>query len=258
MIVLARFLVPFLAPFTLGLFCVIVAYCCLWVRRYKTAQAALILGLVIFLFFGYGLLTRERLHQLERQSPPLELPNIPAALRSQIQYVVVLGNAHVSDPGIPATGQISASSMFRLIEGIRIQRQLPGSTLVISGGINQDPRPNAEVVSRVAELIGVDPVRIIREDRPRDTFEEAEILRPLLGGAPFILVTSAAHMVRALQLFRDAGMQPIAAPTDFILKSNGNLSAEHLLPSCGNLELSKRVIYEWLGELWGYLKQKSA
>ena len=258
MIAVARFIFPFLTPFTLGLACIVIAFFCLVVRWYRSARWSLTLGLAIFLFFGYGLLTRDQLYQLERQYPPLQLHNITAVLKEKIHFVVVLGNAHVSDPGIPETGQISSSSMYRLIEGIRIQHQLPGTTLVLSGGVNQDPRPNAEVVGRVAELIGVDPAGIIREDRPRDTYEEAKMLGPLLGKAPFILVTSAAHMVRAMQLFRDTGMQPIAAPTDFILKSNPALSGESLLPSCGNLGISKRVIYEWLGTLWGYLKQISA
>ena len=255
MIDIVRFLVPFLTPFIAGLFCFIIAFVCLMLRRYRPAQWLLALGLAIFLFFGYGLLTRNQLYVLERHYLPLDLQNISPAVRSRIRYVVVLGNAHVSDPGVPATGQISGSSMYRLIEGIRLQRQLAGSTLVISGGVNQDPRPNAMVVSRVAELLGVPRAAMFVENRPRDTFEEAQFLQPLLGDKPFVLVTSAAHMVRAMRLFQDVGTQPIPAPTDFILKNRTRFSGGNLLPSCGNLEISKRVIYEWLGTLWGRVKR---
>jgi len=258
MIVVARFLVPFFSPFLFGLLCFVIALFSLVLFKRKWALFSLTLGLVIFLFFGYGLFTRNQLYALERKFAPLRVQDIDSERRQQIRYVVVLGNAHVTDPGVPVTGQVSGSSLFRLVEGIRIQRQLPATKLVISGGINQDPLPNACVVGRVAQLLGVAPSAMLIEDRPRDTFEEVELLRFLLMGRPFILVTSAAHMARAMQLFRDEGLAPIAAPTDFMLKNNGNIVSERLLPSCGNLELSKRIIYEWLGELWGYLKQKTA
>ncbi len=256
MIVVARFLVPFFAPLQLGLVCILLGFFCLLIRRQKIAVAALAIGLSVLLFFGYGFFTRDRLYALERQYPPLEVQNISRELKEQIHFVVVLGSSHVSDEGIPETSQINGSSLYRLVEGVRIQRQLPQTKLVLSGGINQDPIANAVVVGRVAELIGVDPAAIIIEDRPRDTFEEAELLQPLLREKPFILVTSAAHMVRAMKLFRGIGMKPIAAPTDFILKDKQQLTGESFLPSCCNLEISKRIIYEWLGTLWGYLKKK--
>ena len=256
MIEIARFITPFFAPLSMGLLCVLLGFFCLLLRRQKTALLALTFGLGIFIFFGYGLTTRQQLHDLERQYPPLAIKQIPSEIRQKIQYVVVLGSSHTTDPGIPETGQIGGSSLYRLVEGISIQRQLPQTKLVISGGVNQNSRPNALVVSRVAELIGVNATEMIIEDRPRDTFEEAKLLQPLLVGTTFILVTSAAHMARAMKLFQDSGMKPIAAPTDFILKDNQQLTPEDILPSCGNLGISKRVIYEWLGTLWGRVKEK--
>ena len=256
MIEIARFIIPFFAPLSMGVLCVVLALLCLLLRKQKTAMLALTVGLGIFIFFGYGLTTRPQLSDLERQYPPFALQNISAEVRQQIQFVVVLGSSHTTDPGIPETGQIGGSSLYRLVEGISIHRQLPQTKLVISGGINQDPRPNALVVSRVAELIGVDTAAMIIEDRPQDTFEEAKLLQPLLTDTPFILVTSAAHMVRAMKLFQDSGMKPIAAPTDFMLKNNQQLTPGDILPSCGNLGISKRVIYEWMGTLWGLVKER--
>lgn len=256
MIEFARFLIPFLTPLSMGLFCFLAAFLCLLIRKQKTAMSALALGLGIFIFFGYGLSTRQQLYELERQYPPLIVKDIPAAVRQQVQYVVVLGCGHVTDAGVPETGQIGGASLYRLVEGIRIQRQLTRVKLVISGGINQDPQANAIVVSRVAELIGVDNDKMVVEDRPRDTFEEAKVLQPLLLDTPFILVTSAAHMVRAMKLFQDVGTNPIPAPTDFIIKNNGQLTPDNMLPSCANLGISQRIIYEWLGTLWGVVKNK--
>ena len=49
----------------------------------------------------------------------------------------------------------------------------------------------------------------------KTTFEEAYYMKKRVGNKPFILVTSAYHMPRTIKLFQKAGLNPIAAPTDF-------------------------------------------
>lgn len=251
MIAFARFAAPFLMPLPLGLIFILLGLLLLLLHLRKTAMLSLVISLGIFCFFGYGITIREQLHDLERQYPPLKVQQIPEATRQQIKFVVVLGNAHISDPGVPETGQLSTASLYRLVEGIRLHRELPDSWLIVSGGKSQeDPVANAVVVGRTAQQLGVDGGKLLIEDRPRDTLEEAKILQPLLKEAPFILVTSAAHMVRAMQIFQAEGLEPLPAPTNFILKDRQQFSSNSLLPSPFNLELSEQVVYEWLGTLW--------
>lgn len=107
---------------------------------------------------------------------------------------------------------------------------------------------NAEVVSRVAEGIGVGKERIIVENRPYDTFQEAEMLAPLLGQDEFLLVTSAIHMPRAMQIFQERGLHPIAVPTDYIIKQAPEVRPSQLFPNTRNLSLSKLLLYEWLAD----------
>jgi uncharacterized SAM-binding protein YcdF (DUF218 family) len=256
MIAIARFILPFLMPLPLGLFFVLLGLLSILFNLRKTAMLSLLISLGIFLFFGYGLTIRERLHNLERQYPPLKLQKLPEATRQQIKFVVVLGNTHISDPGVPETGQLSTASLYRLVEGIRLHRELPDSWLVVSGGISQeDPVANAAVVGRTARQLGVAGGKLIIEDRSRDTVDEARLLKPLLKDGPFILVTSAAHLARAMQIFQAQGLEPIPAPTNFILKDRQRLSSSSLLPSPFNLELSEQVVYEWLGSLWSKIKE---
>jgi uncharacterized SAM-binding protein YcdF (DUF218 family) len=257
MIAVARFITPFLAPLPLGLFFLLAALTALLLRLRQAAILSLLLSLGIFLFSGYGLVARSQLYELERRYPPFDTAKLSADERQQIQFVVVLGNnSHVSDPGLPQIGQLGTPSLYRLTEGIRIHRELPGSRLVVGGGTSQDdPRSNAAVAGQAARLLGVDSNRLVLEDRPRDTAEEAAYLKPLLGSRPFVLVTSAAHMARAVRLFQAAGLKPLAAPTDFILKDKQRRSSGDFLPSCGNLEISRQVIYEWLGNLWNWAQE---
>ena len=250
MILLARFFTPFLMPLPLVLFFILLGliFMLLWLR--KLAAAALLCSMAVLLVFGSGLPAR-RLRSLERAYPPLRLEQLAEAERQQIKFVAVLGNTHVSDPGVPETGQLGPASLYRLIEGIRLHRELPDSWLVVSGGpCPGDAAANAVLVGRTARQLGVDGGRLVIEDRPRDTAEEAKLLKPLLKDAPFILVTSAAHMPRAMRIFQNEGLRPIAAPTDFIVKDRQQLTSASLMPSAANLELSEQVIYEWLGSLW--------
>lgn len=255
MIALARFVTPFLMPLPLGLLFILLALLFIWLDRRKTAACLLLCSVAVFLLFGSGLPARSRLHTLERQYPPLQLAQMPEEQRRAIKFVVILGSGHVSDPSVPETGQLSTASLYRLVEGIRLHRELAESWLVVSGGAHsEDPLANAAVVGRTAQQLGVDGGRLVIEDRPRDTVEEARLLAPLLHGAPFILVTSAAHMDRAMKVFQSQGLQPLAAPTDFILKDRQQFSSGSLLPSSFNLGLSEQVIYECLGSLWSRLR----
>jgi uncharacterized SAM-binding protein YcdF (DUF218 family) len=250
-----RSIIPFFEPLPLGLALLIAGLGLLTVKRRKAAIVAIGTGIGILLFFGYAVFTKPVLYSLERSYAPLIVEQIAPKIRSQIRHVVVLGSGHVSDPDLPTTAQIGGSSLYRLVEGVRIYRLLPGSKLIITGGVIPDPVTNARVVGVVAHQIGV-PVRdMIVEERPSDTVEEARLLQGLLGSTPFVLVTSAAHMKRAVRIFQELGMRPMPAPTDFIIKNKPGGAIESWLPNCGNLWISQRVIYEWLGEKWTWMKQ---
>jgi uncharacterized SAM-binding protein YcdF (DUF218 family) len=187
---------------------------------------------------------------MERKYSPLDVEKISTKEKQQIRFVVVLGNANITDPGIPESNQLSSTSLYRLVEGIRIQRELPQTFLILSGGANQDSQANAVVAGRVAESLGMNESQLIIKKDPKDTAEEAKLLQPMLKEMPFILVTSAAHMERAMKLFQDTGMHPIPAPTDFLVKDNNQLTSSSFVPTLENLWLSERLIYAWGAKAW--------
>ena len=259
MIEFARFLVPFLAPLPIGVFCIFLALFFLFFGLRKMAALSLLMTLCLFIVFGYGLPARQHVEKLERKYTPLDIEKISEKEQRRIRFVVVLGSSNTTDSALPESNQLDTASLYRLVEGIRIQRQLPQTFLVFSGGANQDPQANATIAGRVAQSLGVDSGRLVMEERPRDTAEEVEMLQPMLKikdiDMPFILVTSAAHMERAMKLFQEAGMHPIAAPTDFLIKNNNQLVSSSFVPTCENLELSQRMIYEWAAEAWNFINR---
>ena len=250
MIEFLRFLVPFFAPFPIGVFCLLLALFFYILRLRKMTTLTLLISLSLFLVLGYGLPARKQLSNMERKYSPLDVGKISQKEKQQIRFVVVLGNANTTDPGIPESNQLSSTSLYRLVEGIRIQRELPQTFLILSGGASQDSQPNAVIAGKVAESLGVDKGQLIIEKSPKDTAEEAKALQALVNEMPFILVTSAAHMERAMQLFKDAGTRPIPAPTDFLIKDNNQLTSSSFVPTLENLALSERMIYAWGAKAW--------
>ena len=247
---LTRLLVELLNPLIIGILLLIASLFFLLFRKNKMGVACLSLALFLQIFCGYGFIVKKEIGKREQLFPPLTQEAITNLDDQRIEYIVVLGSGHVSDDRLPETSQIGGSSLYRLIEGIRLINLFPGSKLVLSGGIVYDPVPNADVVKRVAESLGVSSDRIIAENRPIDTVQEAKYLEPLLGKENFILVTSALHMPRAIDVFKDFGMQPIAAPTDYIVKRHVIEPPGVIFPSTANFDLSPRIIYEWIGSEW--------
>ena len=220
----------------------------------KAALTAFVVGFLIIVLPGYGIFNG-KLKQIEKKYKPLT--NIQSILESpngSAQYVVVLGSGHVSNPQFPATSQINADSLFRLVEGIRLYRAIPGAELFLSGGPGFDTTPNAEIMASVAEQMGIQPKDIVIENTPTNTEEEAKLVKRKIGNSPFILVTSSMHMPRAISIFQQHGMNPVPAPTDFIFKRTTAFSPRDLFPSCNNIAMSERLLYEYLGKLWLRLK----
>ncbi|BCL59434.1 hypothetical protein DGMP_01270 [Desulfomarina profundi] len=109
------------------------------------------------------------------------------------------------------------------------------------------------MMARLAEALNVPRSDIAVMPDPTNTMEEARLLKPLLSGKKFVLVTSAFHMTRALKLFTAQGLNPIPAPVDFKILSRVPFS---LKPSAKALQTSQIAIHEYLGLAWAWIKKK--
>jgi len=243
-------------PLSLCLTVVFVGLFFIWfTRRQKSGKIIVTIGVVALTCFSFGFLSNTLLGTLENEYPPLtDLQKV-----NGIKWIVVLGGGIASDHRLPANGQISGSSLARLVEGIRIHNNLKGSKLILSGGAVFDPVPEAEVLADVALLLGVEEENILLESVSKDTEDQAKIIREIANldeNERFILVTTAAHMPRAVALFRSFGMQPIPAPIDFWVKNQSGINPLKFFPSSSGLRKMERVFHEYLGLAWTKLKAK--
>jgi uncharacterized SAM-binding protein YcdF (DUF218 family) len=185
----------------------------------------------------------------ERGYARFDLGSLPVAVVGRIHHVVVLGSGHISDPALPLTSQLGGAALSRIAEAVVILRQLPDAALIVMGGRMYDPLPHAEIMRSMAVALGVGADRIIVDTGPLSTREEVAAVRAIVATEPFVLVTSAMHMPRAVRMFREAGMSPIPAPTAHARLPVG-FSLDSLFPLASRIGEAETIEYELLGSAW--------
>jgi uncharacterized SAM-binding protein YcdF (DUF218 family) len=146
---------------------------------------------------------------------------------------------------------MGGASVKRDLEGIIIHKSMPNSKIIFTGYEGNTDTPTAVMNARLAEALGVKKEDMIVNPKPKDTKEEAIFTKSLVGNEPFILVTSATHIPRAMRLFKSLGLNPIPAPTNFYKKEfNGFFEA----PSISSFSRSQIAMHEYWGILWSKLR----
>lgn len=187
----------------------------------------------------------------DRLLVPFESAHPPLQHWPPVNTVMVLGGGYQPLQPWVVTGQLSSSSANRLLEGVRLWHLNPAAQLVVSGHSGQvGVVPMAQAYARIAEEMGVPRNQLHVLATPTDTGQEAHAAAQLLGeGAELLLVTSASHMPRAMQHFRQAGLAPIAAPTHYLALRDSPSALSYWVPSARHLHKSERAFYEALGLL---------
>lgn len=176
----------------------------LWTPWKRAGRVLATLAFIVSLALGSSPLGSLALNALENRIPA------PAALPGKIDGIVVLGGdvdprmmrLRNATPGADAQRQIAFADLAR---------RYPDAKLVYSGGsgrlIDRDDT-DSDAARRLLPMLGLDPARVIFEDRSRNTWENATLSREVGQPSPgetWLLVTSAFHMPRAVGCFRSAG-----------------------------------------------------
>jgi uncharacterized SAM-binding protein YcdF (DUF218 family) len=258
MFMLKKIVSPFLKPVALGLEILILGLFCLWAtRKQRLGKILVTLGTIFLLLLSLSFISVKILTPLENRYPTLLHPETISWHEDVSvipRWIVVLGGGHVSDFRLPATSQISQAALGRVVEGVRLNKALPGSKLLLSGGKVYDPVPEAEVMGRIAVLLGVNPQDITLDRDSRDTEQQAGMIAKLVGNQKFILVTSAAHMPRSVALFKKHGLKPIPAPADYQIKEAQGPDPSRFFPQVGPLRQAEIAWHEYLGLAWAWLR----
>ncbi|ADG92456.1 protein of unknown function DUF218 [Arcobacter nitrofigilis DSM 7299] len=226
---LKKFVSFFLEPFTFGFLVLLLAFIFLLFNSYKKAKVSLFLGLAFIFLISNSVFSNFLISPLENQYKNQKNIDI-----SKVEYILLLGGDFES----------------RAYEVIKLSLKLKDTKIITSGYAGKKLISDALYAKNELISLGINENRIIMQDKPKDTIEEAISIKKLINNKPFILVTSAYHMPRAMKIFKMQGLNPIAMPTNFMAKkqkSNSYLSIK-------DLKKVSIAIHEYIGLAWLKIK----
>ncbi len=175
-------------------------------------------ALALLLLLGWEPLPDALLRHLEARHPALPV----AAPLTAYAGVVVLGGA--LEPGyVWTTPDQSAlnDAAERMTEVLPLLRRQPSLRVIFTGGEGElfsQGLSEAERAERFFSSQGITTNQLVYESASHTTYENAVLSKSLPGinpTKPWLLLTSAWHMPRAMAAFRKAGWNVTAYPVDF-------------------------------------------
>jgi uncharacterized SAM-binding protein YcdF (DUF218 family) len=201
---------------------------------------------VLLALAGWSPLGNVVIYPLEQRFPPWD------ASRGPPDGVIVLGGAVSPEVSADRNEPQLNEAAERLAAMVTLARQYPNARLVYSGGSGNliyNAAMEADYALDLIERLGVPRERVQIERRSRNTAENAAFSKAMVQPKPgerWLLVTSAAHMPRAVGVFRKAGFPVEAFPVDWRTRGSSDLTAPFDRVSRGlpRLDTATR---EWIG-----------
>ena len=251
MFLFKKFVTQAFMPLPLSLGLCLIGLALLWfTRKEKTGKGLITAGFILLVLASYSSVPNGLTNSLERQTSPLVVQD-----QSLPKLIVILGSGNVSEPRGSGKTYLTPSSLFRVVEGVRLYRAITGARLLVCGGPTNGSVPEAETMTETAIDLGVPRADISLEPTSMDTEDQIARVKELVKGERFIVVSSALHLPRTLMLFKQVGLDPIPAPTDYRAGNEGP-SRGTLFPQATNVRKLELSAKEYLGIMWYRLKGK--
>ena len=248
---LSKILPVFVMPIGVTLFLSLVALILLRKGKSRTAAAFLSLAMIYLYMMATPFVGQQLYGRVESGYPPVPLDQV-----SEAQCMILLGGV-VAAPEPPRIDIEFNDSVDRVYKAAELFRAGKAPYVIVTGG-NQ---PWSTVQVSEADLIrdllvkwGVPEDVILLEGSSRNTRENAMFTKNVVDSIhcdEALLVTSAAHMPRAMAAFGAVGISVIPVSTDVRVADAGNLTVMHFLPNAEALNMSSAAIREMVGQ-WVY------
>lgn len=236
----------FFQPSSFLLLLLALGFLLIWRGRSRAGKRLVLLGAVLYGVLGLLPVGNWLLFPLEdryaQETPPAGEP--PAG-------IIVLGGA--IDTMVAATrhGPAFNEAAERMTEAVLLAKRYPEAKLVFTGGqieVFFVGVTEAEAARKFFIDFGIDPSRMVFEDKARTTYENVVYTRKLVdpkakGG--WLLVTSAFHMPRSMGLFQAQGFDVRPWPVDYRTRGPEDWSRMFPRPSEG-LRRVDLAVKEWI------------
>ena len=246
MFVLSKIVWLVLNPANLFTFFLVLGTILLFTRFRRTGRRIVAVTVSIFLLLGLlpvGLWLTANLENRFPANPPIP---------DDIAGVITLGGT-INQYITTARGQPSLTDGGeRLTELVHLAHRFPNARLIFSGGsgaLIDSSLKEADSARVCFDQMGLSGRNIMYEDRARNTYENALYSKELVGdeaaGRKWVLITSAAHMPRAMGVFRQAGWNIMAYPVDY--STDGRSGFELQFRPIRGLSSLNKAMREWIG-----------
>ncbi len=178
----------------------------------------------------------------------------PDPAPAAVAGIIVLGGGFEGSVNQARGGYELNASGDRFVEAAVLARRYPEARVVVTGGSGSlllDGEADGDTAPRLLTALGVQPERLVLENKSRNTFENAVLTKELVNpqaGQVWLLVTSAFHMPRSMGLFRKAGFDVVAWPADYRTAGSETPgpTQDNFSDSLQNVTIAIR---EWIGLL---------
>lgn len=128
MFLLKKYLSAVLYPYPLCFFIIAIGVVFLWTKKRRGwGRWCVTVGIVLLGLGSCQPLPRQAVRSLENNYAVFDTT---AHSNSEIKWIVVLGGGVTDDPALPPNDQLSAVSLVRTIEGIRILKYYPEANIL--------------------------------------------------------------------------------------------------------------------------------
>lgn len=189
-----------------------------------------------------------------------QYPQVPMADIAEHDAVIVLGGG-VRIPLPPAQHVQIGSGSDRFWYAVQLYRAAKAQRIILLGGnvFKQNGFQGEAYYAR--ELLldwGVPKEVILIESESRTTEQNMQNLGSLLkqqGVKSALLVTSALHMPRSIELFRQLPIMLSPASADVLIREHHSPKVLSWIPSANALELTTVSLHEYYGKWFNWLKR---
>lgn len=229
------------------LLCLLTGVLALW-RKAKSAAVLAFCAAALLYLSASPIVCHFLYRGLERNYPELEsYPKVSA--------IVLLGGAMIA-PELPRRHPATNASGDRLLQAMRVWKKGLAPVMVVTGGaipfVSGYGGDEASLYAALlTELFNVPDSVILKVSTSQNTYEDAREAAKLFENRglskDILLVTSAAHMPRAVRLFRKQGFTVHPAPADFRSSVKPPLRWFSLLPAEWALSETSNALHEYVG-----------
>lgn len=216
----------------------------LYKKHGKIANCINIIVLIIYLL-SIPLTGEILIRSLEKKYSPPEKINA--------DVIVMLGGGMLFEvPNIDEKAPVTGSAINRTLAAadLCIKTKLP---VILTGGQNFVGIGNESQAAQIQLMrLNIPADKIIIEDKSKTTIENAKNIASILKRYNFkkpVLVTSAFHIWRAMEVFKKQNIECIPYPADYRINIKTTMNTGKFIPSLGGLSLTMTAIREIQGML---------